>query len=387
MRIVVTGLVATYPLGGLGWDCLAYVDGFRRLGCEVVYLEDTGGWFYQPRRETFAPDVEANLAWLREALACIDAADLAWAVRAPDGTVHGPAAAAIGAACRGADLFLNVSGACWLRDEYRGARRTAYLDTDPGFTQATLQAADEGRASEAQRFSAALIRAHDRFLTYAEAIDDPRCRVPRCGLPWRPTRPPIVLERWPVTVVPAAGRWTTVMSWSHGRPAPLIGGEVLGGKDVEMRRFLDLPRRAGMALELATGGRPPMQDLAARGWRVVDAYQRSDSLPAYRDYLRQSRGEWSVAKQVYVRLHSGWFSTRSAAYLASGRPVVVQDTGWSDHYPHGEGLLAFSTVDEAAAALRQVERDHARHAAAARALAERELAAERVLARLLEDAE
>lgn len=387
MRIVVTGLVATYPLGGVSWDYLAYVDGFRRLGAEVFYLEDTGGWFYQPERETFGEDAAANLAYLRRALAVVDAADLQWAVRAPDGTVHGPGAGGIAAACRDADLFLNVSGACWLREEYRGARRTAYLDTDPGFTQATLQAVDEDRASDAQRFSAALIRRHDRFLTFAEAIDDPRCRVPRCGLDWRPTRQPIVLDRWPLVPAPAAGRYTTVMSWAHGNAAPVIDGRVLGGKDVEMQRFLSLPRLAGVPLELATGGRPPVETLAAEGWQVVDAYARSGSMDAYQRYLQQSRGEWSVAKQVYVALHSGWFSTRSAAYLASGRPVVVQDTGWSDHYPCGEGLFAFATIEEAAAALRAIEREQARHAAAARAVAERELAAERVLTRLLDAVE
>lgn len=387
MRVVVTGLAATYPLGGVSWDYLAYVDGFRRLGCEVFYLEDTGGWFYQPRQETFTAEADANLGYLRDALACIDCADLPWAVRAPDGTVHGPAAGSIGAACRSADLFLNVSGSCWLRDEYRGARRTAYLDTDPGFTQATLLAVDEGRASESQRFSSALIRSHDRFLTYAEAIDDPRCRVPRCGLPWRPTRQPIVLERWPLLPAPADGCYTTVMSWSHGQPAPLIDGVALGGKDVEMRRFFALPRVAGVPLELATGGRPPTAELAAEGWRVVDAYPRSDSMQAYRAYLQQSRGEWSVAKEVYVRLHSGWFSTRSAAYLASGRPVVVQDTGWSAYFPCGEGLFAFTTLEQAAEALQAVERDYARHAAAARAVAERELEAGAVLRRLLADVE
>lgn len=387
MRVVVTGLVATYPLGGLAWDYLAYVDGFRRLGAEVVYLEDTGGWFYRPRRATWTAEPGENLGFLQDALRAIDAGDLAWAVRGPDDVLHGPGAATVAAACRTAELFLNVSGACWLRDAYRGARRTAYLDTDPGFTQATLQAVDEGRASEAQRFSAALVRAHDRFLTYAESIADQRCRVPRCGLDWRPTRPPIVLERWPRRPAPREGCYTTMMSWSHGRPAPRIDGETLGGKDAEMPAFLDLPRRAGVPLELAIGGAPPAAALRAAGWRVVEAYPRSDSLAAYQAYVLGSRGEWSVAKQVYVRLRSGWFSTRSAAYLAAGRPVVAQDTGWSDHYPCGEGLFAFATVEQAAAALRAVDADHQRHAAAARAVAERELAAGRVLARLLADVE
>lgn len=387
MRVVVTGLVATYPLGGVAWDYLAYVDGFRRLGAEVLYLEDTGGWFYQPRAETFTDDPRASIAYLAAALARIDAGDVVWAVRAPDGTRHGPGAVRLADFCRHADLFLNVSGGCWLRDEYRGARRTAYLDTDPGFTQATLQAVERGTATADQRFSAALIRAHDRFLTFAGAIGDPVCRVPSCGLPWKPTRQPIVLERWRVEPPPPAAAWTTVMSWTHGRPAPVIDGVEWAGKEAEMARFLDLPSRAGVPLELAVGGRPPRAELAAHGWRVVDARCRSTTMDDYQDYLRRSRGEWSVAKQIYVALRSGWFSTRTAAYLASGRPAVVQDTGWSAHFPTGEGLFAFATPAEAAAALGAVEADYGRHAAAARALAERELDAGRVLTQLLRDVE
>ncbi|MBX3024457.1 glycosyltransferase family 1 protein [bacterium] len=385
MRVVVTGLVATYPLGGLSWDYLAYVDAFRRLGAEVLYLEDTGSWFYQPDTATYADDPSANLAYLTAALARIDAGDVPWAVRAPDGALHGAAEAAVADFCRGADLFLNVSGACWLRDAYRAARRTAYLDTDPGFTQSTLQAVERGDASDDQRFSATLIRQHDRFLTYAEAIGDPGCGVPRCGLEWKPTRQPIVLDRWPVEPPPPGAPYTTVMSWAHGRAAPVIDGVARAGKDAEMMRFLDLPRRCGVAFELAVGGEPPRDLLAAHGWRVVDAWSRSTTMDVYQAYLRASRGEWSVAKQVYVALRSGWFSTRSAAYLACGRPVVAQDTGWSARYASGEGLFAFTTLDEAVAAVAAIEADYPRHAAAARAVAERELDSRRVLARLLAD--
>lgn len=387
MRVVVTGLVATYPLGGVSWDYLAYVDGFRRLGCEVLYLEDTGAWFYHPAAATFSDDAGPNLRYLGAALTRLGLDAVPWAVRAPDGATHGLGAAAVARFCRAADLFLNVSGACWLRDEYRGARRTAYLDTDPGFTQTKLWAAEHGTASEDQLFSVDLIRAHDCFFTFAEHIGAPDCRVPACGLPWRPTRQPVVLERWPVRIDAAARRWTTVMSWKVERGAPLIDGVRYGGKDVEFRRFLDLPRVAGVALEVALAGDAPFAELAAHGWQVVDAHERSRTLDAYQAYLMGSRGEWSVAKEVYVALRSGWFSTRSAVYLAAGRPVVVQDTGWSAHYPTGEGLFAFAGVDEAAAALATVERDYAGHCAAARAIAERELDARMVLARLLRDAE
>jgi hypothetical protein len=378
-------LVATYPLGGVSWDYLAWVDGFRRLGHEVLYLEDTGAWFYHPAEQTFSDDAAPNLRYLSEAFAAIDAPDAAWAVRTPDHAYHGRNLASVRRFCADADLFLNLSGACWLRDEYRGARRTAYLDTDPGYTQAKLWAAEHGCATEDQLFSVNLIRQHDRFLTFAEHIGAPDCRVPRCGLAWIPARQPVVLEHWPFTFDAAAPRFTTVASWKIEASPPAIEGVSYGGKDVEFLRFLAMPQRSPVDLEAAVAGPVPRRELAAHGWRLVDAHERSRTMGEYRRYLQASRGEWSVAKQIYVALRSGWFSTRSAFYLASGKPVVVQDTGWSAHYPTGAGLFAFETVDQAAAALDAVQRDYRSHCEAARAVAERELAAPAVLARLLRD--
>jgi hypothetical protein len=386
MRIVITGLVATYPLGGVGWDYLAYVDGLRRLGHEVLYLEDTGAWFYHPEAQTFSDDAAPNLRYLAEALGAVGAADTPWSVRAPDGTQHGLGSAAVRRFCATADLFLNLSGACWLREEYRGARRTAYLDSDPGYTQAKLWAAEHGCATEDQLFSVDLIRRHDCFFTFAEHIGAPDCRVPSCGLDWRPTRQPVVLAHWPLVFDAAAPRFTTVMSWKTETAPPVIDGVPYGGKDVEFLRFLAMPERAPVELEVAVAGAAPREQLAAHGWRVVDGHARSATMQQYQRYLQGSRGEWSVAKHIYVALRSGWFSTRSAAYLASGKPVVVQDTGWSAHYPSGAGLLAFTTIDEAAAALAAVEADYRHHCEAARAVAERELAAPAVLERLLRDA-
>jgi len=386
VKVVVTGLVATYPVGGVAWDYLAYVDGFRRLGCEVLYLEDTGQWVYDPVAQTFTDDLTNNVAYLAEGLRRIEAPADSFSVRGPDGTYYGLPVERVSAFCRGADLFLNVSGACWLRDEYRGARRAAYLDSDPGYTQSKLLAHERGYADEHQLFSVNLIRQHDCFFTFAENFGAGDCRVPACGFDWKPTRQPVVLERWPFRFDAAARAFTTVMSWKTDVSLPLIDGVRYGGKNVEFERFLDLPRRSAVPLEVAISGAAPLDELRAHGWSVVDAGERSATMDSYREYLQGSRGEWSVAKNVYVALRSGWFSCRTAVYLASGKPAVVQDTGWSKHYPHGEGLLAFDTVEQAVSALEAVQRDYRRHCEAGRALAEREFAAERVLERLLRDA-
>ncbi|HVM96188.1 MAG TPA: hypothetical protein VMT89_07350, partial [Candidatus Acidoferrales bacterium] len=219
----------------------------------------------------------------------------------------------------------------------------------------------------------------------AEHIGVPDCRIPACGLSWIPTRQPIILDDWPVAYLPGARNYTTVMSWKTDVTLPSIDGQRYGGKDVEFLKFIDLPARVSVALEVAVSGTAPRDELRRHGWQVADAFQHSHSLDAYHDYLRHSRAEWSIAKNAYVASRSGWFSTRSAAYLALGKPVVVQDTGFRSHLPSGDGLLAFTDLDEAAAAIAAIESDYKHHCDAARAVAERELASDRVLGKLLAD--
>ncbi len=275
MRVVVTGLVATYPVGGVAWDYLQYVQGFAALGCDVVYLEDTGQWFYDPDAATFTPEPRAGAAYLAAALRAADAraGDSAGQCAAPDGRYLGMDEQAVRRACAGADLFLNVSGACWLRDAYREARIAAYIDTDPCYSQAKLAAVDGGVADELISESAALIRRHDVFFTLGEHVGQPDCLVPTVGLTWLPTRQPVVLENWPVTEGPAE-RFTTVLSWSINPTPPVVGGRIYGGKDVEFERFLDLPQRTDERLEAAISGAAPRERLVAAGWQVIDARTR-----------------------------------------------------------------------------------------------------------------
>ena len=226
-------------------------------------------------------------------------------------------------------------------------------------------------ADRAVARSAALIRKHDVFFTLGEHVGQPDCTVPTAGLTWLPTRQPVFLPNWPVTPPPDAGAFTTVLSWSINPTPPVVGGRSYGGKDVEFARFVDLPRRTADRLEAAISGDAPRERLVAAGWSVIEAHSVSATLDDYRRYLQGSRGEWSVAKNAYVATRSGWFSTRSAAYLASGRPAVIEETGFSAHVPTGPGLRAFSTPDEAVAALDAVRADHGAACEHARAVAER----------------
>ncbi len=384
---MVTGLVATYPVGGVAWDYLQYVQGFAALGCEVTYLEDTGQWFYDPHAETFTPQGDRGAAYLAAGLrVLLPDRTPPWAVRRPDGSLIGLDEAALGRACAGADLFLNLSGSCWLREPYRAARVAAYVDTDPCYSQAKLAAVDAGIADEATARSAFLIRAHDVFFTLGEHIGQPDCTIPTGGLTWLPTRQPVVLSDWPVTDGADDGAFTTVLSWSINPTPPVVEGRSYGGKDVEFARFLDLPRRIREPLEAAISGAAPRERLAAAGWLVTDARTVSATLDDYRRYLQRSRGELSVAKEAYVATRSGWFSTRSAVYLASARPAILQDTGFSAHLPCGPGLHAFTTAEEAVAALAAVRADYRTACAHARAVAEECFRAEDVCRRLLADA-
>jgi hypothetical protein len=398
MRIVVTGLIASYPLGGVSWDYVQYVKGLHLLGHEVFYLEDTGKWgdnseergkwVYNPQWGTFTEECRFNLDYLAEVLGFVGPTmKRHWCFRSPKGEYFGLTEKEIEKTCNQADVFINVSGCCLLRERYGGCRKKVFIDTDPLYTQHKLDVASRGTATSDQAYSANSILKHDYFFTFGENIGDPSCRIPLCGLNWHKTRQPIVLQAWPFTFTPSALAFTTVMSWKNEDTLPSIDSETYSGKNAEFMKFLSLPSRVAVPVEIALSGPAPLDKLRQHGWQIVDGYEKSTTMDAYRIHLGNSRGEWSIAKNVYVASRSGWFSTRSAAYLALGKPVVVQDTGFRRYLPIGCGLFGFSTVDEAVSAIESVESNYRFHCEAARNIAEEQFNSETVLTCLLEDAE
>lgn len=378
MRIAVSGLVAQYPLGGVAWDYLQYTTGLARLGHDVWYVEDTGQWPYDPRTRGTAEAWEFNVAWLDDAARRFELEDR-WAYRDPRGRWHGIPETEREELLGSTELVLNVSGV--LRDPtlFAGAR-LAFIDSDPVFTQIKL--------ARGQRDFRALVDAHDVHFSFGEALSESPS-VPETGHRWRPTRQPVLLDAWRTTDEPR-GEFTTIMNWTSYK-AVEHDGVSFGQKDVEFDRFRDLPAMAPEArfeLALAEGKtrRAPRDDLRRRGWRVVDPNRVCPGADDYRRYIQRSAAEWSVAKNAYVRGGSGWFSGRSACYLAAGRPVVVQETGFSEILPTGEGLLSFRTPGEAVEGVRRVMDDYDRHRAAALEVAERFFDADRVLSRLVEEA-
>ena len=274
-------------------------------------------------------------------------------------------------------MLINVSGTLERPEEYRQVSRLAYIDSDPVFTQVKL--------ARGQLDFRKWIDVHDVQFSFGECLS---AQVPETGHHWRATRQPIVLSEWRRDT-PFRDVFTTVMNWTSYKPV-VYGNQSYGQKDLEFVRFQELPRLiAPTALEIAVNAgktrRTPRHLLAHKGWRVVDPTEVCPDLDSYRDYIESSKAEWSVAKNGYVVGRPGWFSCRSACYLAAGRPVAVQDTGFGAVLPLGEGLLAFGTVEEAVASIKDIEANYARHAKAAREIAVEYFDATKVLTALIEE--
>jgi glycosyl transferase family 1 len=380
MRAVVTGMVATYPIGGVVWDYLQYALGLERLGWDVFYLEDTGGATYDPTTGVYGDDCHYAVRFLERSLQELSPQlRTRWHFRSSSGETYGLSASAMADLVAGCDLFLNVSGSCLLREMYLPCRRKALIDTDPGYNHFVNYPRQEAGQlwPGTQSF-----RAHDWFFTYAERIGAADCLLPDFGLPWQPTRPPVVLDCWQSQ--PPGRTWTTVMTWDNFRRPIEHNGCVYGTKEREFGRIEQLPRVALVPLEVAVGGAsPPVEKWQSLGWSVLDSHGVSRTADEYRTYIEGSRGEFSVAKNVYVATRCGWFSCRSVCYLAAGRPVVVQDTGFSQVLPTGEGVLIFADLETAAAAIAAVEADYAHHQRAAREAARQHFSHEVVLRDLL----
>ena len=382
MRAVVTGMIATYPVGGVAWDYGQYALGLEELGFDVYYLEDSGVPTYDPQRRCYGDDCRYAVSFLRDSLSALSPqlADR-WHFRAESGECFGIRSRQMGDIVATADLFLNVSGGTLLRDEYMPCRCKVLIDTDPGWNHFVNYPRWDAQPGWQGTHG---YRAHDHFFTYAERLGYPDCLLPDLRLAWQPTRPLVAIDRW--EAIGSGRAWTTVMTWNNFRKPVEYQGRVFGTKEMEFDKIESLPaKHPSLMFELATGGGgAPIEHWQTLGWKVLDSHSISVTPEDYRYYIQTSRGELSVAKNLYVATGSGWFSCRSACYLAAGRPVVVQDTGFSATIPTGEGLLAFSDERQAGEAVVSVESDYLRHQRAARVIAAEFFATQRVLRSLLE---
>lgn len=377
--VIVSGALANKcGHGGEAWVRLNWLLGFRELGWEVHFIEeiarescvDVAG-----RATTFSASV--NRAYFERVTREFDLGASATLIYDGGAEFFGVDAAQLATLAARTDLLVNISGHLRHPPVFEHVRQRAYVDIDPGFTQFWTAAGNPG----------ARLDGHDLFFTIGENIGAPDCPIPTCGRRWLPTRPPVALREWPVVASPQLDRFTTVASWRGPFGPVTFGGVTYGLKVHEFRKFIALPQRAGLRFEIALNIHPADgNDLAAlrsHGWEIKAPCGVAGDPLAFREYVQRSGAEFSVAQGIYTQTGSGWFSDRTAAYLAAGKPALVQDTGFSRNIPTGEGLLAFRTLDEAADGAARIAADYARHCRAARALAEEHFAAPRVLARFL----
>jgi hypothetical protein len=378
LRVVVLGYIVRGPLGGMTWHYLQYVLGLARLGHEVLYIEDSGDdpWScYDPRTGEVGPDCAFGVAYASSVFEGVGFSGSWGYYDAHTDTWHGSHGSKISKSAADADLLINVSGSNELRSWADGVPRRVYVDTDPAFTQV-------GNLKDSKRMNRTL--AHNVFVSFGENVSTAESQIVDDGMPWRATRQPIVLEQWSVSEPIGGAPLRTVMQWDS-YPKLDFEGQSLGMKSESFRDYLDLPGRTNASMEIAVGGpNVPWDELKKEGWRLVNPLEVARDPFSYREYIAGSAGEFSVAKAGYVSARTGWFSERSAAFLASGRPVVVQDTGFSTWLGVGSGVLTFSTPTEAESAIDEIQTRPAHHGRAARKVAESLFDSDAVLSDLVE---
>lgn len=363
-RIVVLGMMSRMPVGGLVWGTLQYLLGFERLGYDAYYVEAHGSTPRMFMQEKGEDGWARGAAFVGDTMARFDMADR-WAYDVVhDGRCFGKSRQQLRELYASAEFIVNLHGSTRILPEHTAAGALIYVDTDPVEVQVEID------ANLARTI--AFLEPHHAFVTWGLNYGRPDSKVPVSErFAFRPSPPPIVMELWEQDTG-APGVFTTIGNWRQEYREFTFNGETYHwSKHREFLKFIDLPARTGARFELALSSYLPedRELLEQHGWRVRDALPFSTDLDQYRAYVQQSRGEFTVAKDQNVRLRSGWFSERSASYLASGRPVITQETGFSNVLPTGAGLFGFSELAEIADAIESIAADYPRHSRAARELA------------------
>jgi len=381
LTIVVGGYIIGLPLGGMTWHHLNYLLGLHAMGHEVYFLEDSSTWSFPYNPITWKCDTDPayGVEYLTRTFGHYGFPQDRWCYYSEFLNRHyGLNETQLNDVLARADLMIFVSGVTPFRNSRPRPKRSVVIDTDPVFTQ--LRMNDHPHVRE-------YYASFDRVATFGKLIGTDKCVLPTHGFDWIPTQQPVSLPHWPV-VSNDSRRFTTLGKWEHAgeRHVEFNGQRYLSSKGVEWIKLMDLPRKTKWDLVLAMQQLPnEISDVfRASGWTVPNEPENASvSCESYQKFIQESAGEFTVAKQIYSGLPSGWFSDRAACYLASGKPVITQRSGFEHWINTGEGLLTFSNADEAAEALKTVEADYVKHSRAARALAEKHFDASIVLNELI----
>jgi hypothetical protein len=367
-------------MAGIAWQALHYVLGLRRLGYDVWYVEDSGANPYDPRQQSIVEDPSYNIGFVKAMMERFDLGDR-WAYwDAAKDEVHGISKERLMALYGEATALFNLCGATRLREEHLKCPIRVFVDTDPVFEQAKVAAGNVD--------SLEYLGMHTHHFTYGENLGNPDCPVPMGTFDWKKTRPPVLVDLWDAGCVAAGQYFTSIATWENKGKDIKVGEETYRwSKHVNFLKFLDLPRQLMQPFRLAMS--PPSAEVEARvregGWDIVDPVPVSADMQSYRDYIVNSRGEFTVAKDIYVRPYSGWFSDRSVCYLAAGRPVITQETGFSKFIETGRGLFPFSTAEEIREAVARINADYAQHSIGAIEVAYEFFDADAVLRKMVKE--
>jgi hypothetical protein len=378
--IVVLGIMGTIPVAGTGvaWNTIQHLVGLRRLGYDVYYVEATSVWPFN----AITDDCTFPVTYIGSLLSRFGFQDK-WAYVAAhsDNRCYGLSELQVKGLYDRADAIVNLFGGTMLRDEHMSCPIRIYIETDPVVHQLRI-------ANGEQRYID-LVGAHTALFTWGVNYGEPDCGVPVEPFTYKPTRSPVILDYWDSPCNPTTRYFTTVGHWDQSVKDLEYNGERYSwSKHHEFLKIIELPRRTDQAFSLALAIDDPgaVQMLESYGWHVEDAYEASKTLKSYREYIWGSRGELTVAKDMNVRLHSGWFSERSACYLAAGKPVITQETGFSKSLPTGLGLYAFHTLEDIPPAIEAINSDYQKHSQAAKDIAAEYFNAETVLQQMLIEA-
>jgi hypothetical protein len=381
-KIVVMGFMGSMPIAGVIWQHIHYVVGLQRLGHDVYYIEDSARLPYNP--QTF--EITEDFAYAGQVLAQLASEfgfEGRWGYCArylPGLPTAGIRLTKIRQLYREADAILNVCGTQEFNDDLLQSERILYVESDPGVEQI--------KVDKRIRSTVDYLGKHHALFTFGENIGSDRFPVPLHKLKWLPTRQPIVTDLWKTSRPPnGSAVFTSIANWSTSglKDIEWRGEKYLWSKSREFLRFVRAPNECGETFELAThiNDERTREKLFRNGWRFTSPHEMSVDYWSYRNYIRRSKGEFTVAKDQYVRLRTGWFSDRSACYLAAGRPVITQQTGFTDHYGNSGGLFAFRSLGEIVEAVREINADYRKQSRAARAVAREVFDAEKVLGEML----
>lgn len=362
MRIVVLGYLVRGPLGGLCWHYLQYLLGFKKLRHEVLFLEDSDSFAscYNPDEDQMTMDPHYGIRFITQLLGKYDLTNN-WAYYdAHADQWYGQSKKEVFAFCESADIVINISNVSALRDWWLKIPVRVLVDTDPTFTQVRHIEDD---------YYGNIARQHTHFFTFGENFGKPGCSIPDDGFNWKATRQPVALDIWKVAPPRPEGNWSTVMLWDS-YDVRKHAGVTYGMKSASFSDYWLLPKMTSETFELAVGSSHPRERLTEAGFHLHRALDITRTPERFLQFLSDSKGEWSVAKHGYVVSKSGWFSERSCSYLASGRPVIVQNTGFDRFIETGRGLFAFDSPEEAVAITEEVSANYPQHCKYAREVAE-----------------